>query len=82
MEKITIIAQKEVELEDGTVFTPYKAVWDGGKLVDCRFKQSVDKSAFADMKKFEVECEVSDATGKYEYPRIYIDNIASIKKIY
>lgn len=83
LKTIRVIAKDVAKSATHEAFTSYSLVTDGGRLVDLRFCRTVDTRLFEGMKKFEVNAEVEDASGRYEYPRYYCKAIdpATLVKI-
>lgn len=85
MEKIRVI-RKTAKTKDGREFSSYKLVGDNSRLIDLRFTRDVAPEAlkaFECVNKFEVEAEISDASDRYEYPRVYCHavDMETFKKI-
>lgn len=83
MKKIKILC-KEIALKNGKgTFIAYKLIENNGKLVDLRFKRSVDTTIFKGLTKLEVEVEDINLNKNFEYPRYYVGivNKESIKSL-
>lgn len=85
METIRVI-RKNAKTKDGREFSSYKLVGDNSRLVDLRFTRDVAPEAlkaFEAVNKFEIDAEISDASDRYEYPRVYCHavDLETFKKI-
>lgn len=79
---ITVLV-RPVKDRTGKEFLTYRMVGDGGKLVDLRWRKETDLRILNECKKARVTVDyLSDASGRFEFPRFYAGGIVAIEKIY
>lgn len=75
--RIIPIIIREAITKAGRKFTAYKAIVEGGKLIDCTFTSAVNKALIPTADAFvAVPTGKANINHKGQYPKLYVEEIA------
>lgn len=84
--RYTIISERITPKNGTPPFRKYRLVGDDGRLIDLRFRRTVNLAELERLicsgnedgkkHKFEIDMPPVKISNNYEYPRIYTDNLA------